>query len=121
MAAPLGFQPTVRFRGAVDSVISGAPAEDVVAVVRETLSNSARHASATRVEVDVAAEGGEISVVVRDDGVGLGETGRRSGLANLRRRAEEYGGSLTLGPANYADRTTEGTLVQWVIPRAGSR
>jgi signal transduction histidine kinase len=121
MAAPLGFSPTVRFRGAVDSAISGPAAEDVVAVVRETLSNAARHASASKVEVDVAVEGGEVSVIVRDDGRGIGETGRRSGLANLRRRAEQHGGSLILGPANYPDGTTQGTLVQWLIPLTGGR
>jgi signal transduction histidine kinase len=121
MAAPLGFQPTVRFRGPVDAVVSGAPVEDVVAVVRESLSNAARHAAATRVEVDVAAEGREVTVLVRDDGVGLPPTGRRSGLANLRRRAEQYGGSLTLGPADYTDGASRGTLVQWVIPLTGSR
>jgi signal transduction histidine kinase len=121
MAAPLGFQPTVRFRGAVDSALSGSAAEDVVAVVREALSNTARHGAASKVEVDVAVEGREVTVSVRDDGRGIGDVSRRSGLANLRRRAEQHGGSLILGPADYPDGTTQGTLVQWVIPLTGSR
>jgi signal transduction histidine kinase len=116
MAGPLGFQPTVRFVGPVDAVLPESSVEDVIAVVRETLSNAARHAQATKVDVEVAAEGAEMSVLVCDDGRGIGDTDRRSGLANLRRRAEQYGGHLTVSPANPSGSARQGTLVQWAIP-----
>jgi signal transduction histidine kinase len=119
MCDPLGFQPNVRFVGPVDAVLAEPAVEDVIAVVRETLSNVARHARATTVDVEVAAEGSELSIVVRDDGRGIGDTDRRSGLANLRRRAEQYGGHLTVGPADSSGRARQGTLVQWAIPLTG--
>ena len=83
-----------------------------------TLSNAARHAHATEVDVEVAAEGREMSVLVRDDGGGIGDTDRRSGLANLRRRAEQYGGHLAVSPAKPSGGARQGTLVQWAIPLA---
>jgi signal transduction histidine kinase len=119
MSEPLGFQPNVRFLGPVDAVLSGSSVEDVIAVVRETLSNAARHAGASRVDVEIAAEGPELSVLVRDDGRGIGGSDRRSGLANLRRRAEQYGGQLTVGPADSSGSARQGTLVQWAIPLTG--
>ncbi len=121
MGGALGLQPTVRFIGPVDAAISGTAVDDLVAVVRETLSNAARHAHASKVEVEVAAEGRELSVTVRDNGRGMGVTARRSGLANLRRRAEQHGGAFFVGPADSADAAPQGTLVQWVIPLKGSR
>jgi signal transduction histidine kinase len=121
MAGPLGFQPTVRFRGPVDAVVSEGAVEDVLAVVRETLSNAARHAFAGSVDIEVAVDSREIAVTVSDDGVGLGETTRRSGLGNLRRRAERHGGRLVVGPSNANDPDPHGTLVEWVIPLAANR
>lgn len=121
IGGPLGFQPTVRFVGPVDAAVSGTEVDDLVAVIRETLSNVARHAHASKVEVDVAVAGREFSVTVRDNGRGMGPTARRSGLGNLRRRAEERGGTFAVGPADSAGTATQGTLVQWVIPLKGSR
>ena len=106
----LGFEPAVRFSGVIDAVADDV-GEDVLAVVRESLSNVARHARAASAEVDVAATADRLSVQVRDDGVGLGSTDRRSGLDNLRRRAERRGGSCTVG-----SREPAGTCVSWSVP-----
>jgi signal transduction histidine kinase len=51
----------------------------------------------------------------------MGETDRRSGLANLRRRAERHGGRMEIGPSGANDPNPHGTLVEWVIPLAANR
>jgi signal transduction histidine kinase len=81
-----------------------------LAVVREALSNIARHAHATRVEIDVSVREAVV-LVVEDNGVGIPEGHRTSGLANLRQRAEALGGSLTIGAA-----AGGGTRLQWKVP-----
>ena len=105
----LGFSPRVRFTGPVDAVVPDPAAEDVLAVVREGLTNVARHAQASQVDVEVAATSAELAVDVIDNGVGIGDVVRRSGLANLRERAEQHGGLLTT-PDH------EGTHLRWTIP-----
>lgn len=102
-SVPLGFQPSVRFEGAVDALVGERTATNLVAAVREALSNAFRHARATRIDVVVDATvrlgGGRAGVrlVVADDGVGISACGRRSGLANLVLRAERLGGACTWG------------------------
>jgi signal transduction histidine kinase len=114
----LGFDPQVRFSGPIDSVVSEDVVEDLVAVLREALTNVARHAGASQVEVDVGATSSELTMSIVDDGVGIGAAERRSGLANLRQRAEHYGGSLVFsaGRALPAQLDREGTCLQWTIP-----
>jgi two-component system, NarL family, sensor histidine kinase DevS len=109
-AAGLGFQPRLQFDGPVDTRIPEELIPDMVAVVRETLSNAARHARASNVEVHVRAHD-HLEIVVSDDGRGLGKSLRLSGLANLRARAERRGGSMSVdGDASY------GTRVEWRVP-----
>jgi signal transduction histidine kinase len=109
LAPVLGVEPALRMSGVLD-VLPDDVAEDVAAVVRESLSNVARHARARSVEVDVAA-GDRLTVDVRDDGVGIGSHDRRSGLQNLRRRAERRGGTLELRPLE-----PTGTWLCWSVP-----
>ena len=106
----LGFEPAVRFSGLLDTLADDL-GEDVLAVVRESLTNVARHARAGSVEVDVAAVENRLTVDVRDDGIGLGSTDRRSGLDNLRRRAERRGGSFEVRA-----REPAGTWLSWSVP-----
>ena len=112
-ASALGFDPAVRLVGPLDQAVDPPRAEQAVAVLREALNNAARHARARNVEVTVSATGRELHVMVADDGVGLGPTSRRSGLDNLRTRAEQLGGwfSLSAGPDG-------GTRVEWMAPLA---
>ena len=106
----LGFEPAVRFSGLIDAVGDDI-GEDVLAVVRESLSNVARHARAASAEVDVAATADRLTVDIRDDGIGLGSTDRRSGLENLRRRADRRAGIFTVEP-----RKPTGTWLSWSVP-----
>jgi signal transduction histidine kinase len=103
--------PQVRFDGPVDALSDADLVQDVRAVVREALSNVARHAGAHAVTVAVLAEADSLSVVVTDDGAGLGEGTRRSGLANLEQRAARRGGALTAGTPPGG-----GTRLTWRVP-----
>jgi signal transduction histidine kinase len=85
--------------------------EDVGAVLRESLTNVARHAGARSAEIELSATPGRLTIEVRDDGVGLGSTDRRSGLENLRRRAHRRGGSFDIRP-----REPRGTCLFWSVP-----
>ncbi|TGO04305.1 GAF domain-containing sensor histidine kinase [Serinibacter arcticus] len=83
----------------IDARLGVELGDDVVAVVREGLSNVARHAQATsaRVEIDVAPR--TVRVLVSDDGRGPDLTvDRRSGLANLTARAQDHDGVARLSP-----------------------
>ncbi len=133
-AVPLGFTPSHRFVGPVDTVVGELTAKNLVAALRETLSNAFRHARASRIDVTVDATArlvdGEsgVRLTVADDGVGIPEGGRRSGLKNLKRRAESLGGDSWYGPgtgtAGPGTRTGEsgagkdggGTSVVWEAP-----
>jgi signal transduction histidine kinase len=110
----LGFAPSLRMSGRLDDaeLLAGA-GEHLLGALREALSNAARHAQASRVEVTVEA-GQELVLVVRDNGTGLKESGRRSGLANLAERAELLGGTMRAGPADGG-----GTELEWRVPLRG--
>ncbi|MGV7637484.1 ATP-binding protein, partial [Mycobacterium kansasii] len=76
------------------------------------VSNAVRHAGGTRVTVTVIASGEAVTVEVADDGKGIPDGGRRSGLRNLATRAELRGGTVELLPADPgAERP--GTVVRW--------
>jgi signal transduction histidine kinase len=107
----LGFEPQVTFRGPVDALVPSRVAEQMLAVLREALSNISRHAAASSASVEVAADATSVELVVRDDGKGLPEDGRRSGLANLARRANDLGG--TFSAEGIPD---SGTTVLWRVP-----
>jgi two-component system, NarL family, sensor histidine kinase DevS len=110
MTQALGFAPSLRLDGDLDARVPGPVAQDMLLALREALSNAARHARASRVDVTVHAAA-SLVLTVRDNGAGLAATGRRSGLANLARRAQAHGGKLSLGPAEGG-----GTSLEWTVP-----
>jgi len=107
----LGFTPAVRFSGLVEDVLGAEVVDDLLAVLREALTNVARHARARAAEVDLGTVSGRLTLDVRDDGIGISSTGRRSGLTNLQRRAELHGGTLDVARSDPA-----GTRLSWSIP-----
>jgi two-component system, NarL family, sensor histidine kinase DevS len=110
-APPLGFEPAVRFRGVADT-LRGAVADDLVAVLREALSNVGRHAHATSAEVVLTVKPDQVVLDVLDDGAGPppdSESG--NGLANLRHRAERHGGTFSFGPGDQG-----GSRLLWSVP-----
>lgn len=115
--AGLGFAPTLRLPpdpAAMDEEVPEEIAEDVVAVVRESLANAARHAHASAVAVAVTlfSEGVDrvVQVSVSDNGRGIDPAvTRRSGLANMSSRARRHSGwvdAINLEP---------GTMISWRV------
>ena len=109
--AVLGFAPVVRTTGPVDTVATGALAVQLLAVLREALSNLARHARASSATVELAARADRVTLRVTDDGVGLPAERTESGLRNARRRAADLGGTLEL-----TDSAPCGTALTWSVP-----
>jgi signal transduction histidine kinase len=105
--------PRVLFEGDLDSVATGDLLDDLEAVVREGVANAARHARATTVTVTVAATPTEVRVEVADDGRGVEDATRSSGLANLAERARLRGGSSSLRAG-----ATGGAVLHWGVPRS---
>ncbi|MGN6326036.1 GAF domain-containing protein [Pseudolysinimonas sp.] len=103
--------PHLSFSGAVDLVVPLHLVDDVVAVVRESLTNVVRHAHARSTSVDVRVDGSVLTVTVTDDGVGIPPDVPRSGTANLISRAHGLGGSCDIRPGDGG-----GTVVTWSIP-----
>lgn len=111
----LGFRPTLRLDGVLEGRMSGAVESELLATMREALSNAARHAGASAIEVDVVASDRHLTLVVADNGSGIApdRVGASSGngLPNMQARATELGGTCTIGP-----RPGGGTVVEWQVP-----
>jgi signal transduction histidine kinase len=105
----LGFAPALRMSGHLDQVPADA-GQHLVGALREALSNAARHARASKVDVTVEANH-ELVLFVRDNGVGMVEPEHRSGLANLAERASQLAGTMRTGPADGG-----GTELEWRVP-----
>ena len=117
MTAPLGFAPSLRLGSGLGEDIRQEVAEQVLAALREALSNAARHANASQVDVTVdAGPDAMLTVQVTDNGTGIPAGGRRSGLRNLADRAEKLGGELSLEPAD-PGAPEPGTRLEWRVPR----
>ncbi|MFC5751400.1 GAF domain-containing protein [Actinomadura rugatobispora] len=110
-AERLGFAPSQRFDGLLDTDVPEDIAEHLLAVVQEALSNVARHARATRAAVTVHVGGDELVLRVEDDGVGVPEDVRRSGLRNMEERAHGLGGAFSI-----ESRSGGGTVLRWSVP-----
>ena len=107
----LGFAPDVVTVGPIDTAVTPAVREQLLPVLREALSNVARHASAEHAEIEVRADAHELRLIVGDDGVGLSTPGDESGLRNARRRATELRGTLEL-----TVNQPRGTRLVWTVP-----
>jgi signal transduction histidine kinase len=113
MASLLGFPPRVRLEGPIDTVVDRDLADHLVPVLRESLTNVAKHARASTAVVRVEVIGGMLELEVVDDGVGLPDALRVNGMgvANVRERAELLGGE-----ALFASVVGGGTSVLWRVP-----
>jgi signal transduction histidine kinase len=113
-AGPLGFEPRVLIDGPLDLGLDDSVAAELVATLREALSNVARHARARHVDVAVVLDDEALHLQVVDDGIGPpgSDTKRGKGLRNMARRAAQLDGSLELRP-----NPSGGTELVWRIPR----
>jgi two-component system, NarL family, sensor histidine kinase DevS len=110
MTGPLGHAPSLSLSSGLDDQVPAEIGDQALHALREALSNAARHARASRVDVTVEV-GADLVLVVSDNGAGMRGSTRRSGLANLAERARQLGGTLQVGPGN--DRGTE---LRWQVP-----
>ncbi|MEU9123612.1 GAF domain-containing sensor histidine kinase [Streptomyces sp. NPDC048506] len=110
----LGCTPSLHMEGLLDTDVPVGLAEHVMAVLGEALSNVARHARASAVDVSLVVRERRITLTVADNGVGIPEHGRRSGLLNLAKRAESAGGGMTVEPGLHG-----GTRLVWWAPLPG--
>jgi signal transduction histidine kinase len=110
----LGFEPKVQMEGPLDSATDAATQEELLKSLREALSNVARHAAASAVDVRLSAVSGTITLRVSDNGVGISpEAPHGHGLDNMEARAEALGGICEL-----TSRPGGGTVVTWRVPAA---
>jgi signal transduction histidine kinase len=102
--------------------LSGRGRHNLFLIVREAVNNAVKHAQAKLVRLSVRLDrplaGGRVTITVEDDGCGFdpnetADDGRHSGLANMRRRADDIGGTLTL-----TSRPGSGTRVEITAPLA---
>lgn len=100
---------SVQFVGPL-SVIDATLADHAEAVVREAVSNAVRHAGANTLTVAVRVED-DLLIEVTDDGCGMPGDVTASGLNNLRQRAREVGGELSITGAPGG-----GTVLRWTAP-----
>jgi signal transduction histidine kinase len=108
----LASPPRLALSGPIDLLVTGALADDLVAVVREGLTNVARHANATVCELEIDVTDAAVRVQILDDGVGIAaKPDRSSGTANLRERAALHGGQFSV-----TAREASGTQVVWSAP-----
>ncbi|MDP9239928.1 MAG: GAF domain-containing protein [Actinomycetota bacterium] len=107
----LGWAPAVRFDGLVDTRVPPEIAEHLLAVLRESLTNVARHARAAHAMASVKVGEDHVTLTVSDDGIGMPAGGRRSGLLNLADRATALGGRFTTRA-----RDGGGTEIVWWVP-----
>ncbi|MEV6104711.1 GAF domain-containing protein [Streptomyces sp. NPDC051940] len=107
----LGFTPVLQTEGLLDTNVPGGIADQVVAVLGEALSNAARHAHASTVTVTLSVAADQLTLTVTDNGVGMPERGRLSGLKNLAERAGQLGGQCLLSTPEGG-----GTRLVWRVP-----
>jgi signal transduction histidine kinase len=107
----LGYAPGVRMEGLLDTDVSNEVADHAVAVLQEALSNVVRHARASRVDVVVDVRDEWLLVQVSDNGIGIRDDGRRSGLTNLAARAASLSGTFEVHRGS-----DHGTILEWRVP-----
>lgn len=113
VSVALEFEPRVEFVGRDEASIPIRLVPHVVACAREALTNVARHAHASEALVELVVSDDSLTVVVTDNGVGIGTPTRSSGLGNLENRTRLLGGRFEI-----ADGPRGGTRASWTVPLA---
>lgn len=111
MQPSLGFSPTVAMTGDIELLSDPVTIDHLLAVLREALSNTARHAGASEARVTLGLIDGRLELEMVDNGVGFKENVPRSGLANLADRAVALDGSFEI-----RGQTPTGTILRWSVP-----
>jgi len=114
-----------EFRTSTDPCALSADVRDaVLRVAQEAVNNALRHARARRIFIEFDVHGGEATLTVSDDGVGIAEVSSMRpggfGIPGMRARAQSLGGTLTLSPVTGALGTAVRLRVACQAKRAGS-
>lgn len=108
-AAKYGLPVHFKARGFTSERLPAAVETALYRVVQEAMTNVARHARATRVDVLAERRGDRVMVMIEDDGVGFDplqvQRADHFGLLGMRERAEALSGTLTLESAPGAGTT----------------
>jgi signal transduction histidine kinase len=104
--APVPMELDVRVEGKLSDGVEVA----AYYAVSEMVTNTAKHAQASTVKVDVTGTNGVLHIVVRDDGIGGADPARGSGLVGLRDRVEALGGTIAIQSPDGAGTTVEVAL-----------
>ncbi|GAA3668419.1 GAF domain-containing sensor histidine kinase [Lentzea roselyniae] len=116
----LGFEPDVSLEGPLDTVVPDQLRPDLLATLREALTNVVRHARARHVAVAVSVNRTmtRLELVVKDDGRGLpltddcpGMPHHAGGLANMAARARRHHGDCAVDSIPGA-----GVSITWFVP-----
>jgi signal transduction histidine kinase len=110
-AEPLGSRPRLVCTGPLDTAVPATVRPQILATVREALSNVVRHAQATEVTVEVSVDSESVLARITDNGIGIPPDGHRSGLSNLTERANSLGGTVEV-----KDNHPHGTVVELRAP-----
>jgi signal transduction histidine kinase len=90
-----GVSPAVRISGAVDTLVSDAVGEHVVAVLRDGVGNALHHAKASEIIINIEA-GDNLTLEVADNGICLPEAIAHASRLAMERRATECGGGTSV-------------------------
>jgi signal transduction histidine kinase len=115
----LGFTPALGIHGDIGGTLGNDTAIDLLTVLREALSNVARHAHATSASVRLAVDAQTVALRVVDDGVGpssSGVDGHGRGIGAMTARAVRRGGTMTVRPG-----VPVGTVLEWTVPAEAAR
>ncbi|WP_371402624.1 GAF domain-containing protein [Kribbella sp. NBC_00662] len=110
-AEPLGFRPQLICTGPIDTVVPASVRPQILAAIRESLSNVVRHAQASAATVEVTVNSAQVIARISDDGIGIALRKRNSGLRNLTERAQALGGTVQI-----RDNEPHGTVVELSAP-----
>lgn len=112
--SPLPFTPTLQLDGPIEAVAIAPPLQaSVLSVIRESLSNIARHSQATAATVKVVIGEGELQVTVEDNGIGISaDDALGNGRRNIGARATQFGGRAEIRNGE----SGSGTVVDWRVP-----
>ncbi|MDE3087900.1 MAG: sensor histidine kinase [Chloroflexota bacterium] len=108
-----------RVEGTPRAALPAEQGKEIVGIAREAMTNTARHARATRIQVRLIHRRAAMELEIADNGIGFSRNGdetaplpgEHQGLQNMQTRAEIVGGELTIDSA-----PGHGTVVRLVVP-----
>jgi signal transduction histidine kinase len=83
-------------------------------IFKEAINNLCKYSKATKVEVEFILDATSMRMTIEDNGMGfvISELSHQGGLSNMKFRAEEFGGQLTIISELY-----KGTKIELYMPR----